>query len=182
MPIQVDTPTASGPPAVKFGDVGSYVNIGIVNVEEVQSRDYDTGDAEVWPDGKPKMHPRITGIVVAAKDVQVGPRGEERPVEVGELVSIYAQGGRIYTYREAKKAHGNVEVGDVMQWKFDREEPARNPRHAPRKVFEAKLRHPNGEDGDLAKRCEKAYYELASRPTVDAAAPAARAEVDEAPF
>lgn len=168
MAITVDTPSAGGPPAVKFGDVGDYVDVGIVNVEDVQSRNYDTGDPEFWGDGNPKMHPRITGIVIGHKGATVGKDDEERAVEAGEIVTIYAQGGRLYAWREAKKAHGAVKVGDVLRWKFDRTEPARNPRHAPRKVFVGTLRSPRGDDGDLVQRCEAAYHDRAERVPVDA--------------
>jgi hypothetical protein len=168
MGIPIDEPTTAGPPAVKLGQPGSYIDIGIVNVEEVQSRDFDSGDLEFWPDGKPKMHPRITGLTIQSDGMTVG--DEERPIEPGELVSVYAQGGRIFAWRDAKKEHGTVQVGDVLRWKFDHTEDPKNPRFKgnPRKVITAKLRSPKGEDGDLVKRCEEAYYARANRPTVDA--------------
>ena len=33
MPIPLDTPGSSGPPAVKFAEVGSYVDVGIVKID-----------------------------------------------------------------------------------------------------------------------------------------------------
>lgn len=180
MAIPLSSPTSSGPPAVSFKEAapGDQVVLGIVNVEDVQSRDFDTGDLEFWNDGNPKMHPRITGLVVSATDgVRVGSDDEARPVEVGEVVSIYAQSGRIYTWREAHKAHGTANVGDVLLWRFDREEEPRNKRPGmnKQKVFVAKLRGPDAsKDGDLLDRCEATYYELRDRVTV-APAPAAPA-------
>lgn len=184
MGITLDTPGTGGPPAVKFGQIGDYVTVGIVNVEEVQSRNYDTGDPEFWDDGKPKMHPRITAIVTGAQGAIVGKDDEERPVEVGELISIYVQGSRIYTWREAKKSHGAIECGDVMRWKFEREDKPRNPRHKPVKVFVADLRKPASKDGDLLERCEAAYYQLRDRVTVDSSGASASAPIgnDEEPF
>lgn len=168
MGIAIETPGVGGPPAVKFGDVGDHVVVGLVNVEQVQSRDYDSGDLEFWDDGKPKMHPRITGIVVSSQGAVVGKDDDERPVEPGELISIYAQGSRLYTWRDAAKAHGQIEVGDVLRWKFDRTEKPRNPRFAanPVKVFTAELRKPKGTDGDLLERCEAAHYELSRGPRI----------------
>ncbi len=186
MGITLDTPGTGGPPALKFGDVGSYATLGIVNVEEGQSRNYDTGDPEFWDAGKPKMHPRITAIVVDHAGASVGKDDEERPVEVGELVSLYVQGSRIYTWREAKKEHGAVEVGDVMRWTFDRTDAPRNPRFKgnPVKVFVAKLRKPASKDGDLLERCEAAYYQLRDRVALEpAGAPAPGPSYgDEEPF
>jgi len=185
MPITVDEPTTGGPPAVKFRDLGAYVVVGIVDVESVQSRDYDTGDLEFWNDGNPKMHPRITGLVVSAEGATVGKDDDERAVEPGDVVSIYAQGSRLFTYRDAVKTHGAVSVGDVMRWKFDHTTPTKNPRHNPVKVFTAELRKPEGKDGDLSSRCEAEHFDRKKRPTVDAApapAPAATAAAAHDPF
>jgi hypothetical protein len=169
MSIPLDTPTTGGPPAVRLGDIGSYIDVGIVNVEDVQSRNFDTGEPEVWDDGKPKMHPRITGLVITSQGMTVGKDTEERDPQPGELVSIYAQGGRLYPWRDAKKAHGTVHVGDVLRWKFETTEAPRNPkfRGNPRKVIAATLRAPRGDDGDLVARCEDAHHNLRTRVTVD---------------
>lgn len=169
MPIPLDQPTAAGPPAVKFNEIGSYIDVGIVLVEQVQSRDYDTGDPEMWADGNPKLHPRITGLVIAQQGATVGKDDDARTVDLGDIVAIYAQGGRWFPYRDALKQHGTVNVGDVMRWKFESTKPARNPRHAPLKVFDCQLRAPRGDDGDLVTRCEAAHHEMRSRVVVDTA-------------
>lgn len=170
MSIPLDQPTGSGVPAIKFGDIGSYADLGIVSVEQVQSRNYDTGEPELWPDGGTKTHPRITAIIIKAEGATIGKDDDEHAVAPGDLVALYAQGSRWFAYRDAVKEHGTVSVGDVMRWKFDRTEPARNARHAPRKVFEAKIRAPRGDDGDLMARCEAAHFELKNRTPVDTGA------------
>lgn len=184
MPIPLDTPGTGGPPAVKFGQIGDYVTVGIADVRDVPSKDYDTGEPEFWPNGDPKMHPRVTGIVIDAQGATVGKDEDERPVEVGELVSLYMQGARFFAWRDAKKAHGVVDAGDVMRWRFAREDKPRNPRHKDIRVFVAELRKPTGKDGDLLERCEAAYYQLRDRVTVDAVtpAPAAPYDPDSEPF
>lgn len=181
MPITVDTPSEGGPPALKFGDVGSYADVGIVNVEDVQTRDYDTGDLEFWDDGKPKMSPRITGLIIAGTGAFTGTDDQQTPVEPGQIVTIYAQDARYFAWRDAKKEHGAVTVGDVLRWKFDRTQAPTNPKFKgnPRKVFKAKLRHPRDEDGDLVARCEEAYHARSQRTPVDS--PTA-AVADPAPF
>jgi len=181
----LDDDTPSGPPAVKFknSQPGAYVIIGIANIEQRHATDYDTGTGMYWvnrkptplenPNGEqPVEYPVITGIVVAANDVEVGPQDEERQVTPGELVTIHCQGGRVYAYRDAKRAHGKVSLGDVLRWKFDSTEPARNSRHQDRKIFTCEIRSPKAEDGDLMQRCEAAYAELKARPTLDEPAPA----------
>ena len=168
MSITLDTPASSGPPSVKFDNVGDYVTVGIVNVEEYQQRNYDTGEPEVWSDGNPKMGKRSTGLVIDAGNALVGPKGDTRPVETGELVTFHAEGSRHFTWTEAVKAAGSVEVGDVMKWRLDRTEPASNPRYNDRKVYAAVIRKPKAEDGDLADRCVAAYQEMAKRPSLDA--------------
>jgi hypothetical protein len=182
MPITVDTPTSGGPPAVKFGEVGSYVDVRIINVAEVQSKDYDTDELEFWPDGKPKMHPRITGLVIGASGATVGNDDEERPVEVDELVSIYAQGARFFAWRDAKKAHGAVSVGDVLRWKFDHTETPTNPKFKgnPRKVFVGQLRSPRPDETAQTARCEELY--AAGQQRTELAPAAAAPAYDDAPF
>lgn len=168
MSITLDTPASSGPPSVKFDNVGDNVVVGIVNVEEYQQRDYDTNELAYWADGNPKMGKRVTGLVVAANGAVVGPKGDTRPVEVGELVTFHAEGSRHFTWTEAVKAAGSVDVGDVMKWTLDRTEAATNPRYNDRKVYVAQIRKPKPEDGDLADRCVAAYHEAQKRPALDA--------------
>ena len=159
MGIQLEQPAAPGLPGPKFAEPGSYVDVGIIDVETVQSRDYETGDIRKWDDGTPVSHPRITGVVLAAQGARTGRDADERDIAVGETVQIHADGGRIYTWRDAIKEHGAVEVGDVLRWKFDRTEAPRNRMHLPRKVFVAQLRKARSDDGDLVARCEALYHE-----------------------
>ena len=159
MGIQLEQPAAPGLPGPKFAEPGGYVDVGIIDVETVQSRDYDTGDPKKWDDGTPVSHPRITGVVLAAQGARTGRDDDERDIAVGETIQIHADGGRIYTWRDAIKEHGPVEVGDVLRWKFDRTEAPRNRMHNPRKVFVAQLRKARGDDGDLVARCEALYHE-----------------------
>lgn len=181
MSITLDTPASSGPPSVKFDNVGDNVVVGIVNVEEYQQRDYDTGELAYWSDGGPKMGKRITGLVVANNGAVVGPKGDTREAEAGELVTFHAEGSRHFTWTEAVKAAGSVEVGDVMKWSLDRTEPASNPRYNDRKVYVAEIRRPEPKDGDLADRCVAAYQEAQKRPSLDASPQPEREAVPTSP-
>lgn len=163
MPIIADEPTPVGPPACSFLDVGAFVDLGIVKVEQVQQFDM-AGKAEHWPDGNPKKQYRLTGIVVGNHGVTTGPKGEKRPVDVGEVVSVYV-GRHKRVYEDAKRAHGPVSVGDVLRWKFDHTEPSTQA--DPKKVYTARLRKAEAKDGDLVARCEAAYDELVERRVAD---------------
>lgn len=165
--IQLDTPTTGGPPAVKFPEVGTSVVVGIVNVDEYHQHNID-GVPQTWSDGTPKMGKRVTGLVVSSEGATVGGDHGDQPAAPGDLVTFYCEGGRHYTYRDAVAEAGGVNVGDVMLWKFDHEEPAKQRGYNPRKVYVAKIRRPEAKDGDLADRCVAAYHEQAARPAVDA--------------
>jgi len=168
--ITLDAPTSSGPPSPRFDAVGSELVVGIVNVSEYQQRNYDTGDPEVWADGNPKMGKVVTGLVVSSTGVSVKDGDAERPLNPGELVSLWCEGGKHFTYRDALKAYGRaVAPGDVMWWGRSEDKPPKNPRHNPQKVYAAEIRAAEAKDGDLADRCIAKYLELKDRPTVDEA-------------
>lgn len=182
MPIQLDTPGAAGPPAIKLGAIGDYVDLAVVDIDEVRSRDAKTGDPLSWDDGTPRMHKRLTLLVVnASRGGIVGPRGEEQPVEDGTLVTLHAEGSRWFAYRDAVAEHGTVNVGDVMRWKWAGEKPAQTRGFNPSKVYECKLRAPRGDDGDLVARCEAAHFENRKRTPVDQPAPAAAGRAPSRP-
>lgn len=175
MGITLDTPTSSGPPAVKFPAVGTSVVVGLVDVEEYAQHNID-GVAQTWNDGTPKMGKRIYGLVVSADGAQIGGDTGDAAVAPGTLVTFYAEKGKHFTWADALKEHGNVEVGDVMQWRFDHEKPATQRGYNPQKVYVAQIRGPKADDGDLADRCMAARQTLKERPSIDAA------PVDDDPF
>lgn len=178
MGITLETPKTGGPPAVKFPQVGASVIVGIVNVEEYQQHNID-GVAQTWSDGSPKLGKRITGLVVKSEGATVGGDSGDIPANPGDLVTFYAEKGKHYTWSDAVKSAGGVDVGDVMLWKFDREEPPSQRGYNPRKVYIAQIRKPKANDGDLADRCVAAYHEQAQRPTVETPAPSAPMTTDD---
>lgn len=162
---------SSGPPAANLTEPGAEVVVGIVNVGDYQQRDFDSGDLLTWADGKPKMGKVVTGLVVSAKSTICGSEDDGAPpAQPGDLVSFWCEGGRWYTYRDAVKASGGINVGDVMRWKREEDEEPKRKGFNPRKVYSAAIRRPEAKDGDLADRCVAAYHELQNRPTLDAPA------------
>lgn len=168
--MQLDAPTQAGPPAAYFPAVGDSIVVGIVNVTEYQQRDYDTGALKTWPDGGKVMGKCVTGLVVSTTgSTAKGTEKSNEPVNAGDLVTFWCEGGKHYTYRDAIKAHGNVNLGDLMQWRRDADEPAKNSRHNDRKVYVAQIRAPKADDGDIVDRCMAAHREIAGQ-QVDAPA------------
>jgi hypothetical protein len=185
--ISLDTATSSGPPAAKFTAPGAYVVVGIVNVGDYQQRDFDTREPLTWDDGKPKMGKVVTGLVVSAEGVVTG--GDWRadyadgtPVEPGDLISFFCEKGMWFTYRDAVKESGGINVGDVARWERIADEPPTKKGAAPQKVHKARIRRPEAKDGDLADRCVAAYHDQASRPALDSAPHEAPVATEAAPF
>jgi hypothetical protein len=168
--MALDTPTASGPPAAYFPSPDDAIVVGIVDIGEYQQRDYDTGDLKTWPDGGPVMGKVITGLVVSTEGgTEAGNSKGSEPVAPGDLVTFWAEGGKHYTYRDALKEAGEVDVGWVMRWARAADEPAKSTRHNDRKVYVAKIRRPEDRDGDLVARCQTAHDELRRGSRLDAA-------------
>lgn len=164
MSEQLDAPTGDSPPSLYLPNVGDAAVLGIVDVAEYQQRDYDTGEPVSWPDGGPKMGKRITGMIVSLKgDACGGGQRNQVTVDVGDLVTIWAEGGKFLSYSRATKDAGGVFIGDVMLWERTPDGEPSNPRHNPPKTYKAKIRRPDpAKDGDVLERCSKARTELKS--------------------
>ena len=161
MSESLDAPTSSGPPSAYFPAVGDSIVVGIVDVGEYQQRDYDTNEPKTWPDGGPVMGKVVTGLVVSTTGTTAaGSEKANSPVTPGDVVTFWCEGGKFFTYRDALAAAGGVNVGDVMLWTRGDDVPAKNPRHADRKVYTAKLRGPEERDGDLVERCTAKRREM----------------------
>ena len=170
--MALDAPTSSGPPAAYFPNPGDSIVVGIIDVGTYQQRDYDSGELKTWPDGGKVEGKVVTGLVVSTAGAMAGTDKAHQPISAGDIVTFWCEGGKHYTWRDALKAHGPVNVGDVMLWKREDDEPAKNPRHNPRKVYSARIRSAEGKDGDVVERCTEANRANRERITVDAPEPA----------
>ena len=159
--MPLDAPTTSGPPAAYFPEEGDSIVVGIVDIGSYHQRDYDTDELKYWPDGGKVEGKVITGLVISTSGSTCG--GSQKangPIGAGDIVTFWCEGGKFYTYRDAVKAHGAVQVGDVMRWARLDDKPAQNSRHYPQKVYEARIRKPKAEDGDIVARCRAKRDEL----------------------
>jgi len=156
--ITLDQPN-TGVPAIKFPNVGDGVTVGIVDVQQYQQRTMG-GELKTWDNGDPMMGKRVTGLVVAAKNATLKDNDEDRLVVEGDLVSFYIEGSRHFTWKDALKDHGPVNVGDIMDWKFDRTEPAAKKGYNDRKIYVAEIRTPTLAEMEVKQKCIEAYQEL----------------------
>ena len=163
--------TGSSTPAAKLNNPGASIVVGIVNINDYQQTDFDSGEKLWWDDAhtQPKNGKVITGLVVAADDTTVDDNDVERPAEAGDLVSFWCEGGKWFPYRDAVKEAGGVNVGDVMRWERLADEEPKKKGFNPRKSYKVAIRRPEAKDGDLADRCVEQYFVLKNRPSLDAA-------------
>jgi hypothetical protein len=170
--MPLDQPSAGGPPQAHFQNVGDSIVVGIVNVDDYHQKDYDTDELKYWADGGKVMGKRVTGLVVSLTGTTCagGVKSGLIDVSEGDLVTFYCEGGKWYTYRDALREAGQVDVGWVMQWTRVDDKPPKNQKHNPQKVYEAQIRRPDpSKDGDLVARCQAAHDEMTRASALDAA-------------
>ena len=190
MTITLSTPTETGAkrPYIKLQNVGDSVVIAVAHInKKVQQNDYDTGAPLVWYNRKPTPDlavppgellgcqpvygTGITGIITAVNGTAIGRQGgEDIQLEPGLEVSIYCDGGKNSDqgrYVEAERAHGPVNLADILRYRFDRTEPASNPRYNDRKIMDFDYRKPKTEELDqhLAV-CEQIWEGFQETPTL----------------
>jgi hypothetical protein len=159
--MSLDAPANSGPPAAYFPNVGDAIVVAIVDVGTYHQRDYDSNELKYWPDGGKVEGKVVTGLVVSTEgDTAAGSEKAHGPVTPGDLVTFWCEGSKHFTWRDALATHGAVEVGHVMRWERIADEPPKNPRHNPRKVYVAKLRADKPEEAAQQARCEELRREL----------------------
>jgi hypothetical protein len=117
---------SSGAPALKFTEVGTTHKGRIVAKEARQQTDYTTGDAKFWPNGDPMLEVVIT--------LDVG----------GEEGRLFARGQMLNAVRQAIREAGatTLEPGGTLAVQFTHEEPNKNPRFNPIKMFRAQYQPP----------------------------------------
>lgn len=116
----------SGAPALKFADLGTKYEGRIIAAEERQATSFDDGKPEFYDDGKPVMEWVIT------LDID------------GEEHRLFAKGQMKQAIREAVRAAGTTQLllGGTLAVKWESTEPAKNPRHNPKKVYKARYTAP----------------------------------------
>lgn len=176
MAIQLGSSRPSTP-SVKLRSIGDKVVVAIVDVAEVPWLEYGTNSPKIGKDGKPRTQERITGLVVSGNGT-VTEGDTDREVRPGELVAIYVSAHNRWEFIEAKMKLGRpLHVGDVMQWRYDRDEKGLSAN--PKKVRTCALRPASDAEADQVARCEQAHRQLRSD---SAPAPTPAQAADHEPF
>jgi hypothetical protein len=159
MATVLDDGPKEGLPSIKFTTVGQQVIGMVVDRKEVPLYAFDPsakgnkGAQLVSKDtGKPRTQECITVIVMEKTTAVVRGDNGDAPPEVGSLVNLFIGKQHRWNYIQAKEAHGALNVGDVIKWKFTKTEPNSTPN--PTKVTEIALRKPLGNEAPLAARAE----------------------------
>lgn len=122
--------SGGGAPAAKFPTIGTVVRGTIVDAEVQDQTDFETGEALVWQDGKPRKQLIITvdtGIVDGDDD------GNRR---------LFAKGNMLTAIREAVKPHGELAVGGKLAVKYSDDGVASKRGFNPPKLFKATYEPP----------------------------------------
>ena len=151
------TPRSSGPPSVKLPNIGSYVAGQVWNFSETQATQFGTGVPLYWPDGTPKMAYILTIRATQASGAMAGKKDELTPVNPGDDVTVWLQGGDAAEWSRALKEKGSLEIGDFFAQKYERDEPSKTPGHQDRKVRTILLRSAEGDEVARVAECEQLY-------------------------
>ncbi len=178
--MQISSPEPAGArrPYVKLNEVGDSVVISIGHVDRsIEERDYETNEVKRWDDGNPVTQTRIVGIVHAVEGSAVGRMGgEEVALEPGMEVAIFVSGGKQGNqgrYKDAERDAGGVELADIFRYRFDRTEPASNPRYNDRKIHTSDIRRAKPEEKQkYTDACEEIWNGFQNTPTVSSPEPA----------
>ena len=114
------------------------------------------------------------------------------PLEVGDIVTIWLEGGRYYEwpdFLDAHKAQHGFGVGHVIRITRGEDQEASKRGYQPRKVWTFAGRGPTAEDGEFTKQCEQAHMSAQSSTPLDTGRDAgpfdsaiAADQADEMPF
>lgn len=176
MPISLETLLS---PSVTLRSIGEYVNGHVCHISLEPLYEFGSRRPKLTADGRPRSQERVT-LLVTGGTGQVRNGEVYRPVQVGEEVVIWLQGGRRWSWIEAKRKAGGLDVGDVVQIKYSMDEPGQGAQ--PKKVWTVSIRKPAAKDQDGLARAEAIYHRLhaaPSRPTLEEIEPE---EDDRIPF
>lgn len=166
--------------SVKSLTVGDVFVGRIVDFKtDIPVKDFDTGQVVLNErTGNPKTQYLLLCLVMEGTTAKVGKNRQYRDAEVGEVVAMWVGGLDKYNSDNAKcfddvrKAHGAINVGDVVKRAFVREQAPSNPKYNATKINEFGLRRAKeGEESAVADA--EREYTARQQPTQLASAPAA---------
>lgn len=175
MAIPLQTKAA---PSLKLPNIGDTVVVAIAHERSEPKYEYRKDGQKIrarTQDGKERNQLRLNVVVMSGKAVT----GEAlEPVAPGEEAVIFLDGHNWYAYIESCKKLGGINVGDVMQWKYEGDEPGQGA--IDKKLRIATVRHSKPEEAETVAQCEAIYRRIVSTPLASAAS-AADFEAEEPP-
>jgi hypothetical protein len=165
---------AQSRPSIKFPHINAGIELAVVGSRRVPWIEFGTDRPKLGDDGQPRQQLRLTGIVVSAGGVVTGPQGQERPVQVGEIVDYYAHGHAWGAFIEAERAMATAgltpQVGDILLVVFTHLEPSSRAGAQDKRVKTTTLRRARPDEQAWVQQAEQAYYALGfDKPDVPAA-------------
>jgi hypothetical protein len=113
MPITLDTPSTPGAPVVKRTKIGERF-VGAL-VRQQQRDVHKDGKPVVKTDGKHRQELVLTLLALPGTTAKAEIGGEGGVPEPGDLVRLILRGGGFGDWIEAKKSHGEIQVGDIVE-------------------------------------------------------------------
>lgn len=177
--------SATGHPSVKLRNVNDWCDLAVVDIDKTApAYIYGTNPPQraLTLDGKPKTQDKVTALVVNPGTAVTTVDGVDRPLEVGEVVTVWFQGrdrwdgdadrargkGAPKSWRGAQDDHGTTMVGDIFRWHFTGTEQGRGVE--PRKLRLVVIRSPKAEESAIRTRCEELHMAAHATPVTPAAA------------
>lgn len=113
MPITLDEPRAPGAPVIKRQRIGEHFVGALVTT---QQRDVlKDGKPALKDDGKPRQELVLTLVAMPGTTCTAAIGDKAAVPNPGELVRLILRGGGFGDWIEARKSHGELQVGDVVE-------------------------------------------------------------------
>lgn len=177
MPVLED-PTGEGgdaTPSIKHMSVGAAVTLALVDFEQYNQTDLETGEAKTFPNGDQMTGTRIYGLVVQADgEVYTGLKTAPETVNIGDLVTLWIESSRYFAWRDAKQEFdGQLETGDLVWFALTDTEKPKKAGFNPRKIYTAKIakNDPAGEYAEWRTKADAAYHNRQNTTTLTDPAP-----------
>ena len=154
-PTPIGQPAKPATPSVKLRTVGDWCDVALIDVESVPWIEFGSELPKIGKDGQPRTQDRITALVTQAGSAVVSDNGDDTPVAIGDVVSIYASGAKRWDFIQAQKLNGQLLRGDVMRVKYDHDEPPATKGYNDKKVWTFQIRHAKPDEAVQSARCEE---------------------------
>jgi hypothetical protein len=170
MTINLEEESAARFPSVKLDKEGDQWLGMLIDYDPTSPLyDYATGQRAVTDDGKEKTKDVLTVLLLPKTKCIVN--GE--PAQEGSFVRVHIQGHNRYTqgrsdsFREAKRVHGGLQVGDVIRGRITEITNIGSngrPLNQPKKVIGFDMRRAKPEEAALVQRCVEEHQRLKAVP------------------